>query len=126
MYICQCDLPQKIVPGLNIFYRGHFQNTLNFKTFFGCAPENCQKECALNYDTYANEIENLKCILGHSTEIHSYSNISSESGNLQKMFTETCIKYMAGEISIGTLGYLTMIPEVQKENVHQIPKGLIS
>ena len=27
----------KIVPGLNRFYRGHFQNTLNFKTFFGHA-----------------------------------------------------------------------------------------
>ena len=54
--------PKKIVPRLNRFYRGHFQNTLNFKTFYGCAPENCQKECALNYNTYANEIETLKCI----------------------------------------------------------------
>ena len=41
------------------------------------------------------------------------------------MFTETCTEYMAGEISIGTLDYLTMIPEVQKENLQQIPKGLI-
>ena len=38
------------------------------------------------------------------------------------MFTETCTEYMAGEIRIGTLNYLTMIPEVQKKNVHQIPK----
>ena len=71
-------------------------------------------------------METLKCILGHSTEIHSYSSISSESGSLQNMFTEICIEYMAGEISIGTLNYLNMILEVQKENVHQIPKGLIS
>ena len=63
--------PKKIVPGLNR------------KTFFDCASENCQKECALNYDT-ANEMETLKCIhvLGHSTEIHSYSSISSESDSL--------------------------------------------
>ena len=87
--------------------------------------QDCQKECALNYDTYANEMETLKCILGHSTETHSYSNISSESSSLQKMFTETCTEYRAGEISIGTLDYLTMIPEIQKENLQQIPKGLI-
>ena len=71
-------------------------------------------------------METSKCILGHSAEIHSYSSISSESGSLQNMFTKTFTEYMAGEISIGTLNYLTMTPEVQKENVHQIPKGLIS
>ena len=29
-----------IVPGLNRFYRGHFQNTPNIKTFFGYATRN--------------------------------------------------------------------------------------
>ena len=28
---------KKIIPGLNSFYSGHFQNTQNIKTFFGCA-----------------------------------------------------------------------------------------
>ena len=68
-------------------------------------------------------MKTLKCILGHSTEIHSYySSISSESGSLYKLFTETCTEYMAGEISMETLNNLTMIPEAQKENVHQIPQ----
>ena len=28
---------KELVPGLNRFYSGHFQNTPNSKTFFGCA-----------------------------------------------------------------------------------------
>ena len=72
---------KEIVPGLNRFYRGHFQYILNLKHSYVCAPENCQKECVLNYDTYTNEMETLKCTLGHSTEIHSCSSISSKSGS---------------------------------------------
>ena len=33
--------PKELVPGLNRFYRGHFQNIFNFKTFLGYANTKC-------------------------------------------------------------------------------------
>ena len=42
--------PKKVVPGLNRFYSGHFQNTPNIKTFFGYASQNFSNGIFSNVD----------------------------------------------------------------------------
>ena len=39
---------KRIVPALNIFYKGHFQDTPNVKTFFGYATLNQNDNCLQN------------------------------------------------------------------------------
>ena len=52
-----------IVPGLNRFYRGHFQNTPNIKTFFGYAARNpFEKDFVklMNISVFGKTMENLQ------------------------------------------------------------------
>ena len=55
---------EELVPGLNRFYSGHFQTTLNFKTFLGYAP--CIGVIIVQSTIrYQAEVSAILCFCGH-------------------------------------------------------------
>ena len=59
---------ERIVPGLNIFYSGHFQNTPNIKTFFGYPALIGFRERSLKM--LQTGVEDI--LLGHETILWKY------------------------------------------------------
>ena len=107
LHLTMWFMPKEMFPGLNRFYRGHFQNTQNIKTFFGyaqcmkilnhirCIRKNASLRPVLIVVQVMSDTSKQDCIHWYITSVYlsvrkwEFAFIINNSDNVQKSRTDS-------------------------------------